>query len=277
MKNPIIEIKNLTVGYDKNCVINNLNALIYPGEIIGIIGCNGAGKSTLLKTIRGILPRINGNIKYYGQNIDDMDEKQFAKLVGYLQQNVEIGFGYTGKEIVLAGRYPHMKWWESESEEDEKLALECMEYTGTRQLADRPLSEVSGGQKQRILLAKVIAQQTPILFLDEPTTGLDFVYQEEIFRFAKELAFMGKTVLIVVHELKLAAKYCERILLLGEGRLLADGAPSNVFTETLLSKAYNADVKVVKDEIGNIIEITTKNGNINRQQMEILKNIYGCN
>ena len=122
-----------------------------------------------------------------------------------MQQSVEVGFGYTGKDIVLAGRYPYMKWWKGESIADEELALKCMEYTGTRELAERPVNEVSGGQKQRILLAKVLAQQTPILFLDEPTTGLDMVYQEEIFRFSKSLTEMGKTILMVVHELNLAA------------------------------------------------------------------------
>ena len=147
----------------------------------------------------------------------------------------------------MAGRYPYMKWWQRESKEDERLALDCMAYTGTADLADRPVTEVSGGQKQRILIAKVLAQQTPIIFLDEPTTGLDMVYQEEIFRFAKALAAMGKTVLMVVHELNLAAKYCQRILLLGEGRLLADGKPEEVFTEALLSRAYSADVKVERN------------------------------
>ena len=123
---------------------------------------------------------------------------------------------------------------------------------------DRPVTEVSGGQKQRILLAKVLAQQTPILFLDEPTTGLDMVYQEEIFRFAKELAQMGKTVLMVVHELNFAAKYCTRILLLGEGRLLADAPPAEAFTEELLSRAYKADISVVKNPVSGSLEISTK-------------------
>ena len=132
------------------------------------------------------------------------------------------------------------------------------EYTGTRELAEKPVTEVSGGQKQRILLAKVLAQQTPVLFLDEPTTGLDMVYQEEIFRFARELALMGKTVLMVVHELNLAAKYCSRILLLGEGKLLADDTPERVFTEALLSRAYAADIAVSRNPLNNNLEITTR-------------------
>jgi iron complex transport system ATP-binding protein len=258
MSQAVIEIKNLTIGYGERHVVSNVNASIFEGEIVGIIGRNGAGKSTLLKTIRGLLPKHSGEVTYLGKKLEEYHEKELACKVAYLQQHVEVGFGYTGQDIVLAGRYPYMKWYESESEADKQLALDCMDYTGTLELADKPVTEVSGGQKQRILLAKVLAQQTPILFLDEPTTGLDMVYQEEIFRFAKELAQMGKTILMVVHELNFAAKYCSRILLLGEGKLLADAAPEEAFTEVLLSRAYDADIQVTRNPLNNNLEITTK-------------------
>ncbi|CAK7026100.1 ABC transporter ATP-binding protein [uncultured Phascolarctobacterium sp.] len=259
MANTIIELKNLSIGYGNKKVLQDVNAKINRGEIVGIIGCNGAGKSTLLKTIRGLLPRQSGEVLYFDKALESFAEKELAREVAYLQQNVEVGFGYTGKDIVLAGRYPYMKWWEGESRYDEELSLKCMEYTGTKELADRPVNEVSGGQKQRILLAKVLAQQTPILFLDEPTTGLDMVYQEEIFRFSKALAEMGKTILMVVHELNLAAKYCSRIILLGEGTVIADGKPEEVLTEEILSRAYNAPVRVIRSHNTNeIIEISTK-------------------
>lgn len=259
MANAIIELKNLSIGYGNKKVLQGVNAKINKGEIVGIIGCNGAGKSTLLKTIRGLLPRQSGEVLYFDKALESFAEKELAREVAYLQQNVEVGFGYTGKDIVLAGRYPYMKWWEGESGSDEELALKCMEYTGTKELADRPVNEVSGGQKQRILLAKVLAQQTPILFLDEPTTGLDMVYQEEIFRFSKALAEKGKTILMVVHELNLAAKYCSRIILLGEGTVIADGKPDEVLTEEILSRAYNAPVRVIRSHNTNeIIEISTK-------------------
>lgn len=258
MSETVIEVKNLSIGYENKVVISDVNAAIKQGEIVGIIGCNGAGKSTFLKTIRGLLPKKSGEVLYFGKALEDYDDKELACRVAYLQQHVEVGFGYTGRDIVLAGRYPYMKWWEKESGEDEKLTLDCMAYTGTLDLADRPVTEVSGGQKQRILLAKVLAQQTPILFLDEPTTGLDMVYQEEIFRFAKELAQMGKTVLMVVHELNFAAKYCTRILLFGEGGLLADAPPEKAFTEELLSRAYKADISVVKNPLSGSLEISTK-------------------
>ena len=254
----VLQLQGLTIGYEEKTIISDINAEVRTGELIGIIGRNGAGKSTLLKTIRGLLPAKAGQVLYFGKPLASYGEKELARRVAYLQQNVETGFGYTGLDIVLTGRYPYMKWWESEKDEDKELAMDCMSYTGTLDLAERPVTEVSGGQKQRILLAKVLAQQTPVLFLDEPTTGLDMVYREEIFRFARELANMGKTILMVVHELDLAAAYCSRIFLLGEGKLLADETPEQVFTETLLSRAYEADISVEQNPKNGRLEITTK-------------------
>ena len=272
----VIQVEKLTIGYGTRSVLKDVSFALGKGEIVGIIGCNGAGKSTLLKTIRGMLSKQSGTVSYFGKALEAYTDKELAMKIAYLQQHVEVGFGYTGKDIVMAGRYPYMKWWERESNEDEKLALACMDYTGTVELADRPVTEVSGGQKQRILIAKVLAQQTPIIFLDEPTTGLDMVYQEEIFRFAKALAAKGKTVLMVVHELNLASKYCSRILLLGEGTLLADGAPAQVFTEELLSRAYKADICVERDEINHNLSISTRLSTETQQrQAELLTKICG--
>ena len=272
----VIQVEKLTIGYGTRSVLKDISFALGKGEIVGIIGCNGAGKSTLLKTIRGMLPKQSGTVSYFGKALEAYTDKELAMKIAYLQQHVEVGFGYTGKDIVMAGRYPYMKWWERESNEDEKLALACMDYTGTVDLADRPVTEVSGGQKQRILIAKVLAQQTPIIFLDEPTTGLDMVYQEEIFRFAKALAAKGKTVLMVVHELNLASKYCSRILLLGEGTLLADGAPAQVFTEELLSRAYKADICVERDEINHNLSISTRlSAETQQRQAELLTKICG--
>ena len=270
----VLQLQGLTIGYEAKTIISDINAEVRTGELIGIIGRNGAGKSTLLKTIRGLLPAKAGQVLYFGKPLASYGEKELARRVAYLQQNVETGFGYTGLDIVLTGRYPYMKWWESEKDEDKELARDCMSYTGTLDLAERPVTEVSGGQKQRILLAKVLAQQTPVLFLDEPTTGLDMVYREEIFRFARELANMGKTILMVVHELDLAAAYCSRIFLLGEGKLLADGTPEQVFTETLLSRAYEADISVEQNPKNGRLEITTKeNPEAKKKELNLLQKI----
>ena len=233
MSEAVLSVNHLSIGYGSRCVISDASFTIGKGELVGIIGCNGAGKSTLLKTIRGMLPKQSGEVLFFDKPMEEYTDRELAREVAYLQQQVEVGFGYTGQDIVMAGRYPYLKWWERESEDDKRLALDCMEYTGTRELAEKPVTEVSGGQKQRILLAKVLAQQTPVLFLDEPTTGLDMVYQEEIFRFARELALMGKTVLM-------------------------DDTPERVFTEPLLSRAYSADIAVSRNPVNNNLEITTR-------------------
>jgi len=274
----VLRLERLSVGYENKTVLQDVTVEIRPGELVGIVGCNGAGKSTLLKTIRGLLPKIGGEIYYFGKKLEEFREKDLARNVAYLQQNMDTTFAYTGLDIVLAGRYPYMKWWEGESEADKALARDCMDYTGTLDLADRPVTEVSGGQKQRILLAKILAQQTPILFLDEPTTGLDMVYREEIFRFAGELAALGKTVLMVVHELDLADRYCSRILLLGQGKLLANGTPAEVFTEELLSYAYGTDIAVERSANSGKLELFTRvNDSMKEKEERLLRHILETN
>ena len=139
MAQAVIQVAQLKIGYGERCVLKDASFSIGAGEIVGIIGCNGAGKSTLLKTIRGLLPKQGGSVSYFGKPLEAYADKELATKIAYLQQHVEVGFGYTGKDIVMAGRYPYMKWWERESEEDERLALACMEYTGTADLAERPV------------------------------------------------------------------------------------------------------------------------------------------
>ena len=190
--------------------------------------------------------------------------------MAYLQQHVDVSFGYTGKELVMAGRYPYLEWWQGENANDETIVRQCMEYTGVWDLADTSVEQVSGGQKQRILLAKVLAQKTPILFLDEPTTGLDIVYQEEIFRFCETLCKAGKTVIMVAHELNLAAKFCNRLLLVANGGILADGSPEEVLDAGHLSIAYNVPVKVIKNPNSGGIEITTLPSRAEEERKELL-------
>ena len=227
MTETIIELRDLSIGYGNKKVLQNINAKINKGEIVGIIGCNGAGKSTLLKTIRGLLSKQSGDILYFGRNLESFAEKELAREVAYLQQSVEVGFGYTGKDIVLAGRYPYMKWWKGESIADEELALKCMEYTGTRELAERPVNEVSGGQKQRILLAKVLAQQTPILFLDEPTSGADPKARKIFWQIIENLIEQNITVIVTTHFME-EAELCHKIGFLHAGKLLIEDTPLNI-------------------------------------------------
>ena len=266
----VITVNDLSAGYQNKSILNNVSFSVKRGEMIGIIGPNGAGKSTLLKTIRGLLPKQKGSIVLFETDIDALSERDFARNVAYLQQHVDVSFGYTGKELVMAGRYPYLEWWQGESADDETIVRQCMEYTGVWDLADTSVEKVSGGQKQRILLAKVLAQKTPILFLDEPTTGLDIVYQEEIFRFCETLCKAGKTVIMVAHELNLAAKFCNRLLLVANGGILADGSPEEVLDAGHLSIAYNVPVKVIKNPNSGGIEITTLPSRAEEERKELL-------
>ena len=266
----VITVNDLSAGYQNKSILNNVSFSVKRGEMIGIIGPNGAGKSTLLKTIRGLLPKQKGSIVLFETDIDALSERDFARNVAYLQQHVDVSFGYTGKELVMAGRYPYLEWWQGESADDETVVRQCMEYTGVWDLADTSVEQVSGGQKQRILLAKVLAQKTPILFLDEPTTGLDIVYQEEIFRFCETLCKAGKTVIMVAHELNLAAKFCNRLLLVASGGILADGSPEEVLDAGHLSIAYNVPVKVIKNPNSGGIEITTLPSRAEEERKESL-------
>lgn len=253
----IIAINGLDAGYDKKNILENININVSKGELIGVIGPNGSGKSTLLKAIRGILPKSKGSIKIFNEDVEDISDKEFALKVAYLQQNMIIGFGYTTKEIILTGRYPHKKWWQQDNENDEKIINLCMEFTGVANFKDIPINNLSGGQKQRVFLAKVLAQQTPILFLDEPTTGLDVFYQEEIFRYCEKLCKAGKSIIMVVHELSLAAKFCSRLLLIAKKSIIADDEPEKVLTKENLSAAYDVEIVVNKNTETGMFEIST--------------------
>ena len=242
MTETIIELRDLSIGYGNKKVLQNINAKINKGEIVGIIGCNGAGKSTLLKTIRGLLSKQSGDILYFGRNLESFAEKELAREVAYLQQSVEVGFGYTGKDIVLAGRYPYMKWWKGESiaesvtdevllsmdNKDETVVDKILKQFDLLEYKDRHPLSLSGGQKQRILLAKVLAQQTPILFLDEPTVGLDPQVRRKMWDLIRKMNEDGMTVLLTTHYIEEADHLCERVAVMNKGRLVAVDTPQKL-------------------------------------------------
>ena len=271
----MIRADEVYAGYNGKVILENVSFSVGEGEIVGLIGPNGAGKSTLLKTLRGILPILSGTAMLMGEDINALAAKDFARRAAYLQQHVEMTFDYTAHDIVLAGRYPYLSWWRQEKAHDLAIAEACMAYTGVSDLADSPLHAMSGGQRQRVLLAKVLAQQTPVLFLDEPATGLDIIYQEEIFRFCRELCTAGKTVLLVAHELSLAARFCSRLLLIGGGTLLADGRPQEVLTDELLSQAYGAPVRVVENPLTHHAEVYTEPEESGTWKQHLLEVILG--
>ncbi|MCR5757427.1 MAG: ABC transporter ATP-binding protein [Selenomonas sp.] len=243
MVNELLDVQGLQAGYNGRNVLRQVSFQAGSGELIGLIGPNGAGKSTLLKAMRGLLP-TGGKITLQGKKLQEYSPQEMAKVVAYLPQRSHVPFAFTVREVVLMGRAPHLRWWQREGPQDIRIAEACMEYMAVKNLADMPVNTLSGGQRQRVLLAKVLAQQTPLLLLDEPASGLDLFYQEELFRFCRELCQADRTILLVVHDLSLAARFCSRLLLIGQNKLLADGAPKAVLQPELLSQAYGVAVHV---------------------------------
>ena len=276
MSNSIIQAEDITAGYNgQNPILDNISLGIGKGEFVGIIGKNGAGKSTLLKALRGFLPVWSGRVLLAGREIGAYQERELAKKIAYLQQQVELTFDYTARDIVMAGRYPYRKWWQQQSEEDKEITAACMKYTGVLEMADKPIRALSGGQRQRVLLAKVLAQQTPVLFLDEPAAGLDLFYQEEIFRFCQELCHRGKTVVMVVHELNLAARYCSRLLLARQGRIIADDVPERVLTDELLTDGYGVSIRSGRNPQTGHADIYTVPEPMDEEKLRLLATIIG--
>ncbi|MGE1063343.1 ABC transporter ATP-binding protein [Megasphaera paucivorans] len=251
----VLHIHRLSAGYGTLTVLQNIDLTVHRGDMIGIIGPNGAGKSTLLKTIRGFLPIRQGVVELCGTPIGKLRAGTFAQQAAYLKQHDGLLPGYTVRDVVATGRYPHLHWWQQEGENDRRIVDACMQYTGVMQVADRDMLTLSGGQQQRVLLAKILAQQTPLLFLDEPTAGLDVFYQEEILRLCRVLCTRGKTVILVVHELALAARFCTKLILLGAGMTAAIGKPAEVLTEENLSAVYGMPIAVRQNSTTGHLDI----------------------
>lgn len=273
--NYVLEMQNIAIGYNNTTILQGVSFGVHSGELIGIIGPNGAGKSTLLKSIERIIQPTEGKILLSNKDIQSIKEKDFAHEISYLQQQTAIPFAYKVRDLVMAGRFCHLSWWQQEREDDREIVQAAMEYTGVAGLADRSVNDLSGGQRQRVMLAKVLAQQTPIMLLDEPATGLDIIYQEEMFGFCQALCKAGKTVIMVVHELSLAARFCSRLLLIANGSLLADGSPEDVLTENLLSQAYGTDIKVSLNEKTGHADIYANSAQNIEEKKQLLKVILG--
>ena len=172
MEKPILTVENVGLAIDEHTILQDIDFAVGEGEFVGIIGPNGAGKSTLLKSLRGMNP-ATGTIKVFDKDLHRLSEKEIARNVAYMQQEMNTGFGFSAKQVVLAGRYPYLAWWQNESEDDVAIAEKYMNFTGVLHLADKDINRMSGGEKQRVLLAKVLTQETNLIFLDEPTASLD--------------------------------------------------------------------------------------------------------
>ncbi|WP_417696096.1 ABC transporter ATP-binding protein [Psychromonas sp.] len=238
---------DLVVGYSMP-VVKGVDLTIQPGKISILIGSNGCGKSTLLKCLARVLPPISGQVLLNGKAIHQQPAKKVAKMMALLPQGPIAPEGLSVKELVSQGRCPHQSFLKQWSKEDEQAVEQAMQQANVEMLADRSIADLSGGQRQRCWIAMVLAQQTDIILLDEPTTYLDLKVQVDLLNLLSDLAHQHqRTLVIVLHELNLAATYADHLIMMKEGKVYAQGTPDQVFNADNLQAVFGLTAKVMKD------------------------------
>lgn len=239
---------SVTVGYGQRTIIRDLSATFPAGKITTIVGPNGCGKSTLLRAMSGLLNLDTGTVSVDGQNISDMKRKDVARILGMLPQSPVAPEGLLVSDLVARGRHPHQAWFRQWSSTDEDAVFEALKQTGSADLASRTLDELSGGQRQRVWISMVLAQNTDILFLDEPTTYLDLATSVDILELVDSLRQeLGRTVVMVLHDLNLAVRYSDYLVVMKDGQVIASGTPAEVITAELLQEAFDLRARVIED------------------------------
>ncbi|MCS4292982.1 iron complex transport system ATP-binding protein [Comamonas sp. BIGb0152] len=226
-------------GSDAVQIVRQASLHVQRGECVGLVGPNGCGKSTLMRMLYRVLqPETGGSVALQGRDIWQMSARQFAQQAAVLGQDTGLGFDCTVQELVMMGRYPHQSRWARDSAEDKAVVSACLAQVRASQLADHPLSSLSGGERQRVLLARALAQQPQLLFLDEPTNHLDIQFQLELLGLVRA---SGCTVLIVVHDLNLAAQFCDRIYVMQAGAIEAEGTPAQVLRPQTIAQVFQVE------------------------------------
>jgi iron complex transport system ATP-binding protein len=243
---PALDIHSLSVKYGDRLALENISLTLRAGETTAVVGPNGAGKSTLIRAISGVTPVCAGGIRLDGIPLEQLDATQRARRMAVVPQARHLPGGYTVYQTVLLGRTPHLNWFGQANRSDRQQVLQAIRRTQLEDLADRMVGELSGGEQQRVLLARALAQNSPILLLDEPTTYLDLRHQMDFLNLVQNLAAeQGLAVLITLHDLNLAARYAGTVALLASGRLAALGTAQEVLTAEMLSQVYGVPVQVI--------------------------------
>ncbi|CAM2993709.1 ABC transporter ATP-binding protein [Hathewaya histolytica] len=252
-----MELKTLSIEayLGESHILKGLDINVKKKEFVGIIGPNGSGKSTLLKCIYRTLKPSMGAILLDNKNIKDFSIKETAKKMAVVSQHNNYNFDFTVADMVLMGRSPHKKFIEKDNAEDYRIMEESLEKVGMKEYVNRSFSSLSGGERQRIILARALAQKTECLILDEPTNHLDIKYQLQFMATVKKLEI---TVISAIHDLNIAALYCDKIYAMKSGKILSYGTPKQVLTEELIKSLYEVDAKVTEDRETGILNIMYK-------------------
>jgi iron complex transport system ATP-binding protein len=246
----VLSAKDLTLQYEQRRVVQGLSVEIPEGKVTMIVGANACGKSTLLRGLSRLLKPRNGTVTLDGKDIHSRPARELARTLGLLPQHPSAPEGITVKDLVGRGRYPHQGFFRSWSSEDELAVQRALEATATLELADRNVDELSGGQRQRVWIAMALAQETEVLLLDEPTTYLDLAHQVEVLDLVTDLNRRhGTTVVIVLHDLNLAARYADHVIAMKSGSIIAEGPTTDIVTEQLVLDVFGLASRVVLDPV----------------------------
>lgn len=245
----MLNAMNITVGYGDNAILDNLSVTIPERKVTALIGPNGCGKSTLLKALSRVISPSSGQIEFNGRPLNKWATKKLAQHISLLPQNLLHPEGITIRQLVEYGRTPYVSHWGRLTKEDHQIVEHAMERTGVDQIQHTLLDSLSGGQRQRAWIAMILAQDTDIVMLDEPTTFLDLSHQIELMHIIRDMQAAGKTVVVVLHDLNQAARYCDHLVVLKHGAKEAEGHPDAIMTKQLLEEVFAVKAKVVADPV----------------------------
>lgn len=241
----MLKTEKLNFSYTDKPFLENISLQINDGQYVGIIGPNGSGKSTLVKLFAGLLHPDTGNVQIQTNNLKSHTRKQIARMMAYVPQSVEISFDFPVKDVVAMGRFPHSQNLLLKDEQSLAVVNQVIKNMHLEPLQERSFTELSGGEKQRAVIASALAQETNLLLLDEPTSALDLKHQQEIYMILKKLARdEKKTVVVVTHDINLAAQYCDRLILLSHGKIVRDGSPGDVLRFPVIQEVYGVKVYI---------------------------------
>ncbi len=237
-----LEVKNISLSYNHHAVVKDLSFTLMPGEFVGLIGPNGSGKTSIIKALSRVLSPGSGEIVLDGKPLKLLSRHTLARCIGVVPQNASLPETFTVSEVVLLGRNPHLGFLGTESPKDLAVASWAMERTGVASLASRKIGELSGGERQRVTIARILAQEPESILLDEPTANLDINHQVEILDLIRSLCRERNiAVLIALHDLNIASQYCDRLILIKEGHVHAQGFPGEVITSANIKEVYGAE------------------------------------
>ena len=253
---PAVDAQSLSFNVDAIRLLDQVDVRAERGQFVGLIGPNGAGKSTLLRAISNVLSYQEGSVSLYGEELRSMSAKRVAELLALVPQIAPYTQGFTAFELVLMGRYPHLGRFQVEGASDDLIAKDAMRLTETETFSSRTIETLSGGERQRVFLARAVAQQPQVLLLDEPTSNLDVLHQLKILTLVERLVEDGLTAVAAIHDLNLAARFCDRLVLLAGGRVVTEGTAQEVLTPETIESAFGVKSAIYREPVTGALAVS---------------------